>query len=99
MIQSIVHIMNALILKLKRKIEMITINDFDSPIMAAQKIIHGIRKEKICQAAAALTSLVPGTAILEGDPFEFETDMFNREEIKEIADYLMVYYNSHTNGD
>lgn len=98
MIRSIVHIMNALILKLKRKIEMITINDFDSPIMAAQKIIHGSRKEKICQAAA-LTCLVPGTAILEGDPFEFETDMFNREEIKEIADYLMVYYNSHTNGD
>jgi hypothetical protein len=55
--------MNALILKLKRRIEMITINDFDSPITAAQKIIHGTRKEKICQAAAALTSWVPGTAI------------------------------------
>lgn len=50
-------------------------------------------------SAAALTSWVPGTAILEGDPLEFETDMFDREEIKEIADYLMVYYNAHPNGD
>jgi hypothetical protein len=26
-------------------------------------------------------------------------DMFSLEEIKEIADYLMVYYESHKNGD
>lgn len=28
-----------------------------------------------------------------------ETDMFDLEEIKEIADYLMVYYNNHLQGD
>lgn len=28
-----------------------------------------------------------------------EIDMFDLEEIKEIADYLMVYYNNHTQGD
>lgn len=78
---------------------MITINDYDSPIMAAQKIIHGTRKEKISPAAAALKSLVAGTAISEGDPLEADTDMFELEEIKEIADYLMVYYNAHPNGD
>ena len=26
-------------------------------------------------------------------------DMFALEEIKEIADYLMVYYQAHINGD
>lgn len=26
-------------------------------------------------------------------------DMFDLEEIKEIADYLMVYYESHKEGD
>lgn len=76
---------------------MITINDFDSPITAAQKIIHGTRKEKI--SPAAVESLLLGTVISEGDPLEFEKDMFDLEEIKEIADYLMVYYNSHPNGD
>ena len=76
---------------------MITINDFDSPITAAQKIIHGTRKEKI--GPAAFERLVLGTAISEGDPLEFEKDMFELEEIKEIADYLMVYYNAHPNGD
>ena len=26
-------------------------------------------------------------------------DMFDIEEIKEIADYLLVYYQAHQNGD
>lgn len=26
-------------------------------------------------------------------------DMFDLEEIKEIADYLIVYYDAHKNGD
>ena len=78
---------------------MITIDDFDSPIMAAQKIIHGTRKEKISPVAAKIATLVAGRAISEGDLPEADMDMFDLEEIKEIADYLMVYYNAHPNGD
>lgn len=78
---------------------MITIDDFDSPITAAKKIIHGTRKEKISPGAAAIRRLITGTAISEGDPLEADVDMFELEEIKEIADYLMVYYNAHPNGD
>lgn len=30
---------------------------------------------------------------------ELKEDMFTLEEIKEIADYLIVYYKTHKNGD
>ena len=37
---------------------------------------------------------------MTGDEYSSDTqDMFDIEEIKEIADYLMVYYQAHQNGD
>ena len=73
---------------------MIQINDNDLPITAAEKIITGTKPYKptplekcFCVAAT-------------GDKDAGETvDMFKLEEIKEIADYLMLYYNSHPKGD
>lgn len=63
---------------------MITIEDNDTPIVAASKIIYGTR---------------PKT---EKD-FSFGTcptrDMFNYDEIKEIAMYLNTYLIAHEGGD
>ena len=39
------------------------------------------------------------TAITGDENASDTQDMFGLEEIKEIADYLMVYYNAHINGD
>ena len=37
---------------------------------------------------------------ITGDEHASENiDMFDLEEIKEIADYLITYYNAHKNGD
>lgn len=72
---------------------MITINDNDLPITAAEKIISGTKPNDSmpCEEFARAFGI---------SPEETKTcDMFTNEEIKEIADYLMVYYNSHQNGD
>lgn len=73
---------------------MITIEDYDLPIVAAQKIICGTRPYNG-------SPLVKGTAkALIGDESAGETqDMYSLEEIEEIAEYLMVYVKSHQNGD
>ena len=65
---------------------MIQINDNDLPITVAEKIINGTRPyESFCKSC---------------DRHASDTqDMFDIEEIKEIADYLMVYYQAHQNGD
>ena len=73
---------------------MITINDYDLPIMTAQKIITGKKPHvpNILEKTYARTVL--------GDESEAETtDMFSLEDIQEIAEYLMVYVKSHENGD
>lgn len=72
---------------------MIKINDNDLPITVAEKIINGTKPNKyFTDGWKALSKAVTG---IECDTI----DMFNLEEIKEIADYLMVYYQSHMNGD
>lgn len=38
-------------------------------------------------------------AITGNEAIANEVDMFDLEEIKEIADYLMIYYNRHLKGD
>lgn len=73
---------------------MFEITDSDLPITVAQKIITGTKpsynNELLKSVARAIT----------GDLKAGETiDMFDLEEIKEIADYLTVYYQSHENGD
>jgi len=71
---------------------MIQINDNDLPITAAEKIIKGTKPYKPTEMMRTLSKAITGD--------ECNTqDMFDIEEIKEIADYLMVYYEAHKNGD
>ena len=73
---------------------MIQINDNDLPITAAEKIINGTKPYNPTDFMKTLTKVVVG------DEHASDTqDMFTLEEIKEIADYLMVYYRAHENGD
>lgn len=73
---------------------MIQINDNDLPITVAEKIISGTKPYNPTPAIKALTKA------LTGDESASDTqDMFDIEEIKEIADYLMIYYQAHQNGD
>lgn len=72
---------------------MITINDNDMPITAAEKIITGTKPNNsiLTEAFAKACGFSEEEAKM--------CDMFSIEEIKEIAEYLMIYYNNHKNGD
>ena len=71
---------------------MIQINDNDLPITVAERIINGTKPYNPTEMMRAISKAITGD--------ECDTqDMFDLEEIKEIADYLMVYYESHKNGD
>ena len=71
---------------------MIQINDNDLPISVAEKIVKGTKPYNPTEMMRTLSKAITGE--------ECDTqDMFNLEEIKEIADYLVVYYESHKNGD
>ena len=73
---------------------MIEIYDTDLPITVAEKIIKGTKP----YVATPLTKAV--VKALTGDEKAGDTvDMFDLKEIKEIADYLMVYYESHEEGE
>ena len=69
---------------------MIQIEDYDLPITVSQKIINGTKEVGFTPIIKAVTGI--GEAVCT-------CDMFELEEIKEIADYLMVYYNAHKDGD
>lgn len=71
---------------------MIQIEDNDLPITAAVKIIRGTKPYNPTPMMKAMSKAITG----EDNNTQ---DMFSREEIKEIADYLMVYYDSHEAGD
>jgi hypothetical protein len=73
---------------------MIQINDNDLPITVAEKIIKGVKPCNSTALAKALARAVTGDEHA-GDSM----DMFDLEEIKEIADYLIVYYEAHKDGD
>lgn len=73
---------------------MIQIEDTDLPIDVAKKIIFGTKIVELSDMMKKIRKSLTGQ---EED--NSECDMFELEEIKEIADYLMVYYNSHLNGD
>ena len=76
---------------------MIQINDYDLPIQVAEKIISGTKEITLSPMMKSLRKAVVGESI--GDNDKSVTDMFELEEIREIADYLMVYYEAHKNGD
>lgn len=73
---------------------MIEIKDTDLPITVAEKIINGTKP----YAATLLTKAI-AKAVTGDDTAGDTVDMFELEEIKEISDYLMVYYESHKEGD
>ena len=71
---------------------MITINDNDLPITVAEKIINGTKPNDMTEQMKRTTEKLFG--------IQCDTqDMYELDEIKEIADYLMVYYNNHLGGD
>ena len=71
---------------------MITIEDNDMPITAAQKIIMGTKPYERSPLSKAAVKAITGED-------NVDIDMFSVEEIQEIADYLLVYCRSHANGD
>lgn len=71
---------------------MIHINDNDLPITVAQKIINGTRPSDASPLEKCLAQAITKNPCNT-------MDMFSLEDIKEIADYLMVYYNCHHSGD
>lgn len=71
---------------------MIQIEDNDSPITAAQKIIHGTKAAPWTPASKLGYILATGEAPKEK---ECELDMFSEDEIQEIADYLLTYCKYH----
>lgn len=73
---------------------MIEIKDNDMPITVAEKIITGTKPYNPTPLMRAM-----GKAITGSDTACDTLDMFDLEEIKEIADYLMMYYESHKDGD
>ena len=73
---------------------MIQIEDFDLPITAAEKLVRGTKKYDPAPLTKAVVKALTGNETEAG-----EQDMFSVEELKEIADYLMVYCNAHLEGD
>ena len=73
---------------------MIQINDNDLPITVAEKIIKGVKPNNPTPFMKSLTQAITGS-----EHASESIDMFNLEEIREIAAYLLVYYEAHKNGD
>lgn len=81
---------------------MIEIYDTDMPITVADKIITGTKPFVATPLARAIAKTITGseTATITGsETADDSIDMFDIDEIKEIVDYLMVYYESHKEGD
>ena len=76
---------------------MIQIEDNDTPITVAQKLIHGTKTETVTPLMRLRTALCTGTATEIGE--QVEVDMFSDAEIREIADYLFTYSKYHEEDD
>ena len=77
---------------------MISIDDYDLPITAAQKLITGTRPDEptpVMKALRSMSDAINGTNTAESNI----ADMFTIDELKEIADYLMIYYEAHKDND
>lgn len=75
---------------------MIVIEDNDFPVDAAAKIIKGTRPAELNE----LQKRMRGYLLPESLKDDQTMDMFTIEEIREIAEHLMVYYNAHSmDGD
>ena len=72
---------------------MIQIEDNDSPITAAQKIIHGTKAVEATPAMRLGAALTFGPVPEIGE--KLEAYMYSDAEIREIADYLLTYCKYH----
>lgn len=75
---------------------MIRIEDYDSAITVAQKIIHGTRKVEMTPARKIGVVIATGKAPEEG--IMYDEDMFSSDEIREIGEYLLTYHKFHGGG-
>mgnify|MGYP006974339869 CR=1 FL=1 len=73
---------------------MIQINDNDQPIEVVQKLVTGTKIVTLGPLSRSVRKAVTGE-----DSEEAEEDMFSMEEIKEIIDYLTIYYEAHKEGE
>ena len=73
---------------------MIQIKDNDLPITVAQKIITGVKPYKHNAIQKAVYA-----SLTNGGEMEDTVDMFELEEIEEIATYLILYCTAHSKGD
>ena len=73
---------------------MIMIEDTDLPITVAEKIITGTKPYTATPLTKAVVKAITGS-----ETASESVDMYELEEIKEIADYLMAYYERHKEGD
>lgn len=67
---------------------MITIEDHDTPIQAAAKIIYGTRPLKEEEKKSLFQTLNIVAA-------PYEADMFDVDELQEIADYISLWCSRH----
>lgn len=72
---------------------MIQIDDYDTPMQAAEKLISGTME---VEANTVDKAMMRAFGCKEVD--KIHRDMFDLEELKEIAGYLLVYYNAHKEG-
>lgn len=78
---------------------MITINDNDLPITAAEKIITGTKPiDRDAWSMFMRAVALQETHEHEEDPLA-TVDMFSLEDIEEIAHYLLLYCEAHKDGD
>ena len=73
---------------------MIEIKDNDLPITVAEKIITGTKPYGATPLTKAVVKAITGNES-DIETIDMFSDMFSVDEIKEIANYLMVYYESH----
>ena len=72
---------------------MIQIEDNDSPITVAQKLIHGTKAVEITPVLRIGAAIALGPVPEPGE--KIEVDMFSDAEIREIAEYLLTYSRYH----
>lgn len=72
---------------------MIQIEDNDSPITVAQKLIQGTKSVGITPAMRLGAAL--GLRPVPEPGAQIEVDMYSDAEIREIADYLLTYSKYH----
>ena len=72
---------------------MIQIDDNDSPITVAGKLVWGTKSVEMTPVRKA--GIIIATGKVPEDGNTCEDDMFSVEELKEIAEYLMIFCKYH----